>query len=76
MAIDTRNLKPSELVRLLNSTPLGTVTSAMRLSRQMNEAGYCIGDGRHVDLVRYVAWLARRRRMPKPAPLTYEEKKA
>lgn len=76
MAIDTRNLKPSELVRLLNSTPLGTVTSAPTMSRQMNEAGLRIGDGRHVDLVRYVAWLAIRRRLPRAAPLTYEEKKA
>jgi len=76
MAIDTRNLKPSELVRLLNSTPLGAVTSAPHLCRHMDEAGYRIGDGHHVDLVRYVAWMALRRRAPRPAPLTYEEKKA
>ena len=63
-------------MRLLNSTPLGAVSSAARLSRQMNEAGYRVGDGRHVDLVRYVAWMAHRRRMPRPAPLTYEEKKS
>ncbi|MGC1272635.1 MAG: terminase gpA endonuclease subunit [Planctomycetaceae bacterium] len=77
MAIDPRQLKPSELVRLLNSTPLGEVTSERQLYRDRQRAGFRIGDGRHVDLFRYVAWLAGRRHHPKPSPAvsSYEQHK-
>jgi len=75
MAIDIRSLKPSELIRLLNSTPLGAVVSATRVSRQRDDAGFRIGDGKRIDLVRYVAWLARERRKPRPSVLTYEERR-
>jgi hypothetical protein len=77
MAIDIRNLKPSELIRLLNSTPLGTVVNATRVSRQRDEAGFRIGNGngKRIDLVRYVAWLASKRRLPRPAVLSYEERR-
>lgn len=68
MAIDPRHLKPSELVRLLNSTPLGEVTNERLLYRDRQRAGFRIGDGKHVDLVRYAAWLAWERHNPKPAP--------
>ncbi len=68
MAIDPRQLKPSELVRLLNSTPLGEVTSERQLYRDRQRAGFRIGDGNRVDLVRYAAWLAWERHNPKPAP--------
>ncbi|MBU4399743.1 MAG: hypothetical protein KKE86_10465, partial [Planctomycetes bacterium] len=57
MAIDPRQLRPTELVRLLNSTPLGEVISERQLYRHRSRAGFRIGDGRHVDLFRYVAWL-------------------
>jgi hypothetical protein len=75
MAIDIRNLKPSELIRLLNSTALGPVINATRVSRQRDDAGFRIGDGKRIDLVRYVAWLARERRKPRRAVLTYEERR-
>ncbi|WP_460167035.1 terminase gpA endonuclease subunit [Thermostilla marina] len=68
MAIDPRRLKPSELVRLLNSTPLGEVTGERQLYRHRMRAGFRIGDGRHVDLFRYVAWLVQIRHEPKPEP--------
>jgi hypothetical protein len=68
VAIDPRQLKPSELVRLLNSTPLGEVTSERQLYRDRQRAGFRIGDGNRVDLVRYTAWLAWERHNPKPAP--------
>ncbi|MFV0442552.1 MAG: hypothetical protein ACK5Q5_03170 [Planctomycetaceae bacterium] len=68
MAIDPRQLKPSELVRLLNSTPLGEVISERQLYRDRQRAGFRIGDGNRVDLVRYAAWLASERHNPKPAP--------
>lgn len=72
MAIDPRHLKPSELCRLLNSTPLKTVVDERQLYRHRMAAGYRIGDGRHIDLFRYVAWLIAERNQPKPAPADYE----
>lgn len=79
MAMDLRALSPTELVRLLNSTPAGTVVSAAKVHRQMNEAGLRItaaGDPRKVNLAKYVAWLARERDKPAPAAISYEERKA
>jgi len=66
--IDPRKLRPSELCRLLNSTPLGEVINESQLRRHRTRAGLRIGDGRHVDLVRFVAWHVRERHAPKPAP--------
>ncbi len=57
MAIDPRSLKPGELCRLLNSTPLGEVIGERQLHRHRTRAGYRIGDGKTVDLLRYTAWL-------------------
>jgi hypothetical protein len=54
---DPRRLKPADLVRALNSTPLGEVTSQRQLYRHRMRAGYRIGDDRHIDLLRYAAWL-------------------
>ncbi len=67
MAINPQRLRPSELVRLLNSSPLGEVTSERQLYRDRQRAGFRIGDGKHVDLVRYAAWLAWERHNPEPA---------
>jgi Terminase large subunit gpA, endonuclease domain len=66
--IDPRKLRPSELCRLLNSTPLGEVISERQLFRHRERAGFRIGDGKHVDLFRYVAWLVHLRHQPKPEP--------
>lgn len=52
-----RALKPGELCRLLNSTPLGPVISDRRLRAHRERAGLRIGDGGRVDLFRYAAWL-------------------
>ena len=68
MATDPRKLRPSELCRLLNSTPLGEVLSERQLYRHRTRAGLRIGDSRHVDLWRYVAWLVIDRHTPKPPP--------
>lgn len=60
MVIDPRKLKPGELARLLNSTPLGEVISERQLHRHRTRAGFTIsgdGDPGRVDLFRYVAWL-------------------
>ncbi|MFV0443035.1 MAG: hypothetical protein ACK5Q5_05660 [Planctomycetaceae bacterium] len=66
-----------ELVRLLNSTALGEVTSERQLYRDRQRAGFRIGDGTRVDLVRYTAWLAWKRHNPKPSqtPESYEQHK-
>jgi hypothetical protein len=66
--IDPRKLRPSELCRLLNSTPLGEVINQGQLRRHRTRAGLRIGDARHVDLARYVAWQVGLRHTPKPAP--------
>ena len=54
------NFDRRELVRLLNSTPLGEVIGERQLLRHRSRAGFRIGDGRHIDLFRYVAWLVDR----------------
>ena len=56
-SLDPRQLRPTELARLLNSTPLGEVVRPHELYRQRDRAGYRIGDGKTVNLLRYVAWL-------------------
>ncbi len=68
MAINPRHLKPSELCRLLNSTSFGEVISERQLYRDRQRAGFRIGDGKHVDLFRYVAWLVHLRHEPRPLP--------
>lgn len=65
MASDPRRLRPSELCQLLNSTPLGEVINERQLHRHRTRAGLRIGDGRFVDLLRYVAWLVQIRQKPK-----------
>ncbi|MCO6454827.1 MAG: phage terminase large subunit family protein [Pirellulaceae bacterium] len=68
MATDPRKLRPSELCRLLNSTPLGEVINERQLHRHRTRAGLRIGDARFVDLLRYAAWLVELRHSPKPEP--------
>ena len=74
MALDPRRLRPAILTRMLNSTPLGEVISERQLRRHRNRAGYRIGDDKHVDLLRYAAWLVWLRHNPKPErpPADYE----
>ena len=66
MAADPRKLRPSDLCRLLNSTPLGEVINERQVYRHRSRAGLRIGDSRTVDLLRYVAWLVELRHTPKP----------
>lgn len=62
--MNVRQLKPVELLRLLNTT--GTRVSESRLRRDRERAGYNIGDDKTVDLLKYAAFLA----------LEYDSKKA
>ncbi|MEX2186164.1 MAG: terminase gpA endonuclease subunit [Pirellulales bacterium] len=57
MATDPRNLRPVEVVRLMNMTPLGEVLNDRQLYRHRQRAGYRIGRDRTIDLFRYVGWL-------------------
>ncbi len=52
-----QSLRPSELLRLVNSTRFGAVLTESQLRRHRNEAGFAIGDDRTVNLIRYTAWL-------------------
>src|SRR5690606_19498295 len=65
---DPRRLRPSELCRLLNSTPLGEVTNERQIYRHRQRAGNRIGDGKTVDLIRYTAWLHTVRHAPRAEP--------
>jgi len=65
VAMNPRALKPSEVARLLNSTPLGPVIDERQLYRHRNQAGFRIGDGKHIDLFRYIAWLIETKHAPK-----------
>lgn len=66
MANDIQKMKPSACCRTLNSTPLGTVINERQLYRYRTEAGIRIGDGTHVDLLKFTAWLIEKRHSPKP----------
>lgn len=57
VAADPRNLKPGDLCRLLNSTPLGAVLDDRKLRGHRNRAGHRLGDGKTIDLFRYASWL-------------------
>lgn len=59
MPIDVTNLSQTELLQIVNATPLGTVMDRSRLRRQMDKAAFRVGDGKRIHLVRYAAWLAR-----------------
>jgi hypothetical protein len=65
---------------MLNSTPLGEVIGERQLYRHRMRAGYRIGDGQRVDMLRYAAWLVDaledRRRQAKDPKASYEAVKA
>jgi hypothetical protein len=67
VADDPRKLKPGQLCRILNSTPLGNVLTDRKLRAHRTRAGLRIGDGKTIDLVRYAAWLVDQRPRPSPA---------
>jgi len=73
MAIDLTNLSQTDLLQLVNATPLGTVLTRSRLRRQMDAAALRFGDGTHIHFVRYVRWLAQEAHRPRPKPITYAE---
>jgi hypothetical protein len=64
MASDPRRLSPGDVLRILNSTPQGEVLTERRLRRHRIRAGFRIGDAKHLDLFRYLAWIADRHHEP------------
>jgi hypothetical protein len=73
MAIDPAKLTQSELLQLVNATPLGVVLTRSRLRRQMDAAAFRFGDGTHVHLVRYARWLIGEMDKPRPVKMDYAE---
>ena len=77
MAVNPTRLRPTELVRLLNSTQLGEVLNERRLRRHRASAGTKIcDDAQTVNLVKYASWLTgiwlEQQAHP---PMTYEQRK-
>lgn len=73
MAIDPANLTQSELLQVVNHTPLGVVLTRSRLRRQMDAGALRFGDGSHIHLVRYARWLAHELARPRSRPMDYAE---
>jgi len=79
MAINPTRLRPSDVVRLVNSTPVGPVLIDRQLRRHRDRAGFRVTDdgGQTVNIFKYAAWLSdiwfESEANP---PQTYEEKKA
>ena len=73
MKINPTKMKPTELVRILNSAGMGQVITDKVLHRHRNAAGYTIGDGKTVDLLRYTAWLMQLYQQPPEPTRTYED---
>ncbi|MCG3181443.1 MAG: hypothetical protein BIFFINMI_03839 [Phycisphaerae bacterium] len=73
MPIDLTRLSQSELLQVVNATPLGVVLTRPRLRRQMDAGALRFGDGQHIHLVRYVRWLIGELDRPRPPKVDYNE---
>ena len=62
MAVNPLRFKPTEILRLLNSTPVGTVANERLLRRHRDAARMNISDdaGKTVNIFKYAAWLTLR----------------
>lgn len=67
-------MKQVDVVRLLNSTPLGKVVNERQLYRHRHRAMNCFYIRRRVNLLTYIAWLAHERhrcgQQPRPGQIT------
>lgn len=62
-------LRPTEAVRFINSTPLGSVCDEWSVRRDMGDLGVRIApDGRRVDSLKYASWLLHRRHIEGSTP--------
>ena len=78
MALNPTKLKPIEIVRIVNTTPLMAVLNDRQLRRHRDRAGFRISEdgGQTVNLFKYAAWLRSELMLRQSeTPLTYEEKR-
>ena len=66
--LDLTRLRPTDAVKMLNSTSLGHATSDAIMRRHRQSAGTHIGDRTSLNLCAYIAWLAQQHDDPKPRP--------
>ena len=79
MAISLSRLKPTEMVRLMNSTDYGTVLSSTQIFRHFDQGGYRISsreDSRCLNFYAYLAWLVDRHNAPPEVPQGYDAARA
>jgi hypothetical protein len=65
---DPRKLKPGQLLQVLNSTPMGSVLDDRRLRQLRASDGLKFGDGKTIDIVRFIGHLAGKRHLSPDAP--------
>ncbi len=76
--LNPTELKPIEIVRIVNTTPLMAVLNDRQLRRHRDRAGFRISEdgGSTVNLFKYEAWLrAELMARQSEVPVTYEDKK-
>ena len=76
--LNPTKLKPIEIVRIVNTTPLMAVLNDRQLRRHRDRAGFRISEdgGSTVNLFKYAAWLrAELMARQSEVPVTYEDKK-
>lgn len=79
MAISLSKMKPTEVVRLMNSTDYGTVLSSTQIFRHFDQGGYrisCREDSRCLNFYAYLAWLVDRHNAPPEVPQGYDVARA
>ncbi|MDI1342834.1 MAG: phage terminase large subunit family protein [Pseudolabrys sp.] len=65
VVIDPRHLRPSAALRVINATRRADVLTDRALRLNMNRGGLRVGDGQHLDLIRYGAWVFAERQKPR-----------
>lgn len=76
MALNPTKLKPIEIVRIVNTTPLMAVLNDRQLRRHRDRAGFRISEdgGQTVNLFKYAAWLRSELMIRQSeTPLTYKD---
>ena len=79
MAISLSKMKPTEMVRLMNSTDYGTVLSSTQIFRHFDQGGYrisCREDSRYLNFYAYLAWLVDRHNAPPEERQGYDAARA
>ena len=79
MPMNPTKLKPIEIVRIVNTTPLMAVLHDRQLRRHRDRAGFRISEdgGQTVNLFKYAAWLRSELMLRQSmTPLTYGEEQA